>query len=129
MVKPTYWGVGRRVRVHGIIKGLRYSLGVWALYPVLNARYKFRQDQYEASKDTKGVETLARANMWNTNPGEERYSGTIAEMVGEASVSIDVVERLQAWKASATREGFQRGAWLESLSIVRCDIPEEESHG
>jgi hypothetical protein len=111
----------QRCRTHGVLRGIRYSLGVWFLYPVLNSRHRARLIEYENS-DKGGVETLARSNPWNE---EARYTGTITDMLEVPDISGDVLERLQAWKQRGTREGFRRGAMLEALHIVRCDMPED----
>jgi hypothetical protein len=115
-----------RVRTHGWLRGIRYSLGVALLYPVLNSRHKARLTEYnEGNKEL--TETLARANM--SAPMEEaRYKGTLADILGVESLSLDQVEGLNNWRQRYTREGFRRGAMLEALHIVRCDVP-EEFHG
>ena len=113
----------QRVRTHGWLRGIRYSLGVALLYPVLNERHKARLAEYQASKGGK-VYTMVRVNPSNPHEGQARYSGTIADMVGQAEVSLEVVEALNAWNAEHTREGFRRGAMIEALHIVRCDLPE-----
>jgi hypothetical protein len=123
MLRPRYWGVGQRVRTHGIVRGLRYSLGVWFLYPVLNARHKARTAEYEADKGG-----LNQTCMVVPNSEPRRYGGTVADLMGKDDVSIEDMERFNAWQQRISREGFRRGAMLEALHIVRCDPP-EEFHG
>ena len=109
-----------RIHTHGWLRGLRYSLGVALLYPVLNERHKARTREYEADKVRKPM-TLAAIEI----DGERRYTGTLAHMLGVESLSLETLERLNAWNAEHTREGFRRGAMMEALHIVRCDVPEE----
>jgi hypothetical protein len=109
-----------RIHTHGWLRGLRYSLGVVLLYPLLNGRHKARTEAYKDSRD--GKEMLLSAIEVG---GERRYTGTLAHMLGVESLSLETLERLNAWNAEHTREGFRRGAMMESLHIVRCDPPED----
>jgi hypothetical protein len=112
--------VMQRVRTHGWLRGLRYSLGVALLYPVLNGRHKARTAAYKAAQRTTpmtmGVDEI---------DGQRRYKGTLADMVGVDSLTIEQVEALNKWNTEHTIEGFRRGAMMEAIHIVRCDVPEE----